>query len=174
MRDAMRTSPLFMPPKPSFSNKRERSPRRIAGCAVSLPGSRKRPLCRWLPKPADSWRIARAIANEGGEERSVAGGRRGRQAGKGRRYSPAAAWLRLCAGCPSPAALRSVGDGPGAESALGAEGWTLARLRLGVRQSLGRKRTLRRNRQIFKAAFCQQAGGSAGGERPSRVRRFAC
>ena len=32
--------------------------------------------CRWLPKPADSWRIAQAIANEGGEDRSVGGGRR--------------------------------------------------------------------------------------------------
>ena len=26
--------------------------------------------CRWLRKPADSWRIARAVANEGGEDRS--------------------------------------------------------------------------------------------------------
>jgi len=33
--------------------------------------------CRRLPKPADSWRIARVIANGGGEDRSVAGGRRG-------------------------------------------------------------------------------------------------
>ena len=55
--------------------------------------------CRWLPKPADSWRIARAIAIGGGEDRSVAGGRRRLGArGKGREYGPAAAWLRLCAG----------------------------------------------------------------------------
>ena len=42
--------------------------------SVTLPPNIK---CRWLPKPADSWRIARAIANGGGEDRSVAEGRGG-------------------------------------------------------------------------------------------------
>ena len=45
---------------------------RLKTCNVRCIG-----LCRWLPKPADSWRIARAIANGGGEDRSVAEGRGG-------------------------------------------------------------------------------------------------
>ena len=41
------------------------------------------------------------MANEGGEDRSLAGGRKGGRrevGGKGVRYGPAAAWLWLCAG----------------------------------------------------------------------------
>jgi hypothetical protein len=43
----------------------------------------KHTACGWLRRPADSWRIARVIAHEGGEDlspvRGSAGGGRGRR-----------------------------------------------------------------------------------------------
>jgi len=49
------------------------NPREVVDAAVAAYRAGAAPLagvCRWLRKPADSWRIARAVANEGGEDRS--------------------------------------------------------------------------------------------------------